>query len=188
LTAPRKIEFPSDTKEPIPIQRITFMSNRKSVLVGMYLPAGRNRPRYDSRTAKGAAVAALFVLACCLPVAADAQSPSNTVLPTPATTSVPPDNTKTNVVDKFNSTGTADAQKQSATDIELTSRIRKSVMADKSLSTYAHNVKIVSVNGNVTLNGVVRTEQEKSSIDLKAQAVAGKGNVINDIKIAPTNP
>jgi hyperosmotically inducible periplasmic protein len=137
--------------------------------------------------ARFGALASFIALTCCLPVAG-AQSPSNTILPTPATTAAPPDNSKTNVVDKYNSNGTADAQKQNAADVELTSRIRKSVMADKSLSTYAHNVKIVSVNGNVTLNGVVRTEQEKGSIDTKAQAIAGRGNVINDIKIAPANP
>jgi hyperosmotically inducible periplasmic protein len=134
---------------------------------------------------KVGALATLCVFFASLPLAG-AQSPANTVLPTPATTAVAPDNSKTNVVDKINSSGTADAQMQNATDIDLTSRIRKSVMADKSLSTYAHNVKIVSVNGNVTLNGVVRSEDEKNSIDMKAQQIAGKTHVTNDIKIAPT--
>ena len=59
-------------------------------------------------------------------------------------------------------------------------------MADKSLSTYAHNVKIVSVNGAVTLNGVVKSAQEKSVIQAKALAVAGKGNVTNGLTVAPT--
>jgi BON domain len=136
------------------------MSSKNLEIVGKYLSAVPARPRTNFRTVKLGASASLIALVLCLPVA-EAQSPSNTVLPTPANTSVPPDNTKTNVVDKYNSAGTADAQKQNATDVELTSRIRKSVMADKSLSTYAHNVKIVSVNGNVTLNGVVRTEQKK---------------------------
>ena len=53
-----------------------------------------------------------------------------------------------------------------------------------SLSTYAHNIKIVSVNGTVTLNGVVRSEKEKNSIAMKAAAVAGKDRVVNELKIA----
>jgi hyperosmotically inducible protein len=141
----------------------------------------------DFRITKAFTCAALILLSFGVSIAS-AQSPSNTVLPTPATTTVPPDNSKTNIVDKYNSSGTADAQKQNASDVDLTSRIRKSVMADKSLSTYAHNIKIVTVNGTVTLNGVVRTEQEKSSIDMKAQAIAGSNKVINDIKIAPAQP
>ena len=60
-------------------------------------------------------------------------------------------------------------------------------MADKALSTYAHNVKIVAVSGTVTLNGVVRSEQEKSTLEMKAAAVAGKDHVINDLKVAPSS-
>jgi osmotically-inducible protein OsmY len=58
-------------------------------------------------------------------------------------------------------------------------------MADKSLSTYAHNVKIVSVNGAVTLNGVVRDSHERDVVETKAQAIAGKSNVTDDLTIAP---
>ena len=58
-------------------------------------------------------------------------------------------------------------------------------MADKSLSTYAHNVKIVAVNGAVTLNGVVRDNHEKEIVGAKAQEVAGKGKVTNLLKVAP---
>jgi hyperosmotically inducible protein len=99
-------------------------------------------------------------------------------------TSVAPDNTKSNKLDATNSTATADAQTNSATDLDLAKRIRQDVMADKSLSTYAHNVKIVATNGNVTLNGVVRSEAEKRAVAMKATAIAGKNNVTNDLKIA----
>jgi osmotically-inducible protein OsmY len=58
-------------------------------------------------------------------------------------------------------------------------------MADKSLSTYAHNVKVVTVNGQVTLNGVVRSEQEKATVEAKAASVAGQSRVVNDIKVSP---
>jgi hyperosmotically inducible protein len=111
-------------------------------------------------------------------------SPSAAPAPVPAPA---PDNTKSNKVDRSNSAATADEQTNKSSDINLTKRIRKSVMADKALSTYAHNVKIVAVNRTVTLNGVVRSEQEKSALELKAAAVAGKDNVINNLKVAPNN-
>ena len=97
---------------------------------------------------------------------------------------VPADNSKSNKVDVTNTTATADEQKDNESDRTLTQQIRQSVMADKSMSTYAHNVKIVSVNGTVTLNGVVHSAKEKKSVETKAVAVAGKEHVVNDLKIA----
>ena len=58
-------------------------------------------------------------------------------------------------------------------------------MDDKTLSTYAHNVKIVTQNGQVTLKGPVRTEDEKKTVEAKATEVAGAGHVTNQISIAP---
>lgn len=95
------------------------------------------------------------------------------------------DNTKMNkpAMNSMSSTSVADGQSNSKPDIALTAKIRKSVMADKNLSTYAHNVKIVTVNGAVTLNGVVRSEQEKTRVNAKAESIAGKGNVTNDLTV-----
>jgi hyperosmotically inducible protein len=103
----------------------------------------------------------------------------------PSTGTVPADNTKSNKLDPSNTAATADAQKDNAGDRTITQRIRKSLVTDKSLSTYAHNVKIVSVDGTVTLNGVVRSEDEKSAVEAKAVSVAGQGHVVNDLKVAP---
>ena len=58
-------------------------------------------------------------------------------------------------------------------------------MDDKTLSTYAHNVKIISQDGQVTLKGPVETEDEKKTIETKATEVAGAGRVTNQITIAP---
>ena len=58
-------------------------------------------------------------------------------------------------------------------------------MDDKSLSTYAHNVKMISQNGKVTLKGPVRSEEEKQTIEQKATEVAGAGNVTNEITVKP---
>jgi osmotically-inducible protein OsmY len=98
----------------------------------------------------------------------------------------PPDNTKNNKRDRDPSEPTADQQKMSAADRDLTKKIRRSIMSDKSLSTYAHNIKIIARDGKVTLKGPVRTLDDKSSIEAKAVAVAGDGNVTNEIEVAPS--
>src|SRR5271168_4614556 len=63
---------------------------------------------------------------------------------------------------------TADQQKSNKGDRQLTQQIRKSVMADKSLSVAAHNVKIISRDGMVTLRGTVKSDDEKKAIEDKA--------------------
>jgi len=78
---------------------------------------------------------------------------------------------------------TADQQKENQADREITRQIRKSLMADKSLSTYAHNVKIITTNGMVTLRGPVRSDDEKSSIESKAKTVAGVNDVKNELTV-----
>lgn len=58
-------------------------------------------------------------------------------------------------------------------------------MSDKSLSTYAHNVKIISREGKVTLKGPVRSDDEKAAVLNKATDIAGQQNVIDELQIAP---
>src|SRR5271163_5104042 len=72
---------------------------------------------------------------------------------------------------------TAQQQSGAASDRHLTAEIRKSLIADKSLSTYAHNIKIITVNGAVTLKGPVKSDSEKQSVLAKAVAVAGADKV-----------
>ena len=96
-----------------------------------------------------------------------------------------PDNTKVNTRDREKGAVTADQQKENATDRDTAKRIRQSVVKDKSLSTYAHNVKIVVQGGQVTLKGPVRSEEEKQSIEAKAKEVAGTGRVTNQIEVTP---
>ena len=98
-----------------------------------------------------------------------------------------PDNTKVNKADRAKGAVTADQQKESAADRDLTKKIRQSVVGDKSLSTYAHNVKIVTQDGQVTLKGPVRSEAEKTSIAAKATEIAGAGKVTNEITVAPAD-
>jgi osmotically-inducible protein OsmY len=102
--------------------------------------------------------------------------------------SVPPDNTEANKKDRSKDRTTADQQKMNQADREITRQIRDSVVKDKSLSTYAHNVKIITQNGEVTLKGPVRTDQEKSAVEEKAAAVVGKEHVTNQIEVAASKP
>src|SRR5690242_10974035 len=72
-----------------------------------------------------------------------------------------PDNTKTNKRDRAKDQSTADQQKENSTDRQLSQKIRSALMQNKALSTDAHNVKIITQNGQVTLKGPVRTQEEK---------------------------
>jgi osmotically-inducible protein OsmY len=95
------------------------------------------------------------------------------------------DNTKTNKRDRSKTAPTADQAKNTVNDREIMQKIRKAVVGDKSLSTYAHNVKIISQDGKVTLKGPVRSEEEKTKIVQMATEVAGAGNVTDETTIVP---
>jgi osmotically-inducible protein OsmY len=97
----------------------------------------------------------------------------------------PPDNTRVNKQDREPGAVTADQQKDNRSDRELTRQVRRAITKDKSMSTYARNVKIVAQHGKVTLKGPVRSDDEKKAIEAKAAEVAGEGNVDSQIRIAP---
>jgi len=97
------------------------------------------------------------------------------------------DNTRLNKRDRDKAQPTADQQKENRSDRDLTKQVRRALVKDKSLSTYAHNVKIISRDGKVTLKGPVRSEDEKQAVEAKAIEVAGQGNVTNDIHVAAGN-
>ena len=95
------------------------------------------------------------------------------------------DNTKVNERDKNKSEPTADQQKENRPDREITRQIRRSIAQDKSLSSSAHNVKIISENGMVTLKGPVSSDEEKSTIEAKAAEIAGKDKVTSQLEVKP---
>jgi hyperosmotically inducible periplasmic protein len=103
-----------------------------------------------------------------------------------ASQDVPADNTKMNQGDQKASQPTADQQKDSHADLHITKEIRKSIVQDKSLSTYAHNVKIITQNGQVTLKGPVRSDDEKRALEAKAAQVAGAENVKDELSVKAT--
>jgi hyperosmotically inducible periplasmic protein len=104
----------------------------------------------------------------------------------PAIGQTAPDNTKVNTRDRAKDAVTADQQKDNATDRDLTQKIRRALMQDKTLSSYAHNVKVIAQDGQVTLKGPVRSDDERHAVEAKAVEVAGTGHVTNQISIAPS--
>ena len=94
-----------------------------------------------------------------------------------------PDNTKKN---KDQTSPTADQQKMNPADRAITQKIRTEIHEDQNLSTYAHNIKVITQDGKVTLRGPVRSEEEKSNLEAKAVSVAGQENVTNQLEVAPS--
>ena len=94
-----------------------------------------------------------------------------------------PDNTRNNKGDASKGAVTADQQKETAADRDMAKKIRKSITSDSSLSTYAHNIKVIVRDGMVTLKGPVKTENEKNAIGAKANEIAGEGKVQNEITV-----
>jgi hyperosmotically inducible periplasmic protein len=94
-----------------------------------------------------------------------------------------PDNTKVNKGDGKPGAVTADQQKMNASDQDMTKNIRRAIMADKSLSTYAHNVKVITQNGAVTLKGPVKSASEKQTVVAKAVAIAGGDKVTDQLSV-----
>jgi osmotically-inducible protein OsmY len=95
------------------------------------------------------------------------------------------DNTKMNKGDSQKDATTADQQKMNPADRITTQKIRAEIMKDKSLSTYAHNIKVITQDGKVTLKGPVRTDEEKTAIEGKAAAIAGESNVTSELAVVP---
>ena len=96
---------------------------------------------------------------------------------------VDPSNSANN--ERHNQESTADRQSNAQSDLDLTAKIRRSIVDDKSLSTSAHNVKIIAQNGQVTLKGPVASEAEKNAIQQQASSIAGQPNVKNELDVQP---
>ena len=111
--------------------------------------------------------------------------PSYAADPTAAETA--PDNTRVNREDDKVSQPTADQAKQNLSDRDLMQVIRRAIVQDDSLSTYAHNVKIIAKDGTVTLKGPVRSAQEVKNVYAKAVAVAGADRVQNQLTVKSEN-
>jgi hyperosmotically inducible periplasmic protein len=93
------------------------------------------------------------------------------------------DNTKVNERDRNQSQPTAEQQKENPADRQLIQQIRRALVKDKSLSTNAHNVKVIAQDGTVTLKGPVNSESEKQAVEAKAAQIAGSDKVTSDLQV-----
>jgi len=96
-----------------------------------------------------------------------------------------PDNTTVNQRDRNPNEPTADQQKNNPSDRDITQQVRQAIIKDKSLSTYAHNVKVITQNGQVTLKGPVQSDDEKRAIEAKATQIVGENKVTSELEVKP---
>jgi hyperosmotically inducible protein len=118
----------------------------------------------------------MFLFMCLLSLVSSTASAQDSTAPAA-------DNTKVNQWDKDKAEPTADQQKENRPDREIARQIRRSIVQDKTLSSYAHNVKVIAQNGVVTLKGPVRSDEEKSAVEAKAAEVAGADKVTSQLEV-----
>jgi hyperosmotically inducible protein len=93
------------------------------------------------------------------------------------------DNTKRNAAEANKNTDTAEKQSNNKDDLALTQKIRQEIMKNGSLSMNAKNIKIIVREGKVMLRGPVDSQQEKDTIGTKADEIAGKDKVDNQLEV-----
>ncbi len=78
---------------------------------------------------------------------------------------------------------TADKQSNAASDRRTAAQVRKALIADKGLSTYAHNVKVLVADGTVTLKGPVKSDDEKQKVAADAASVVSADKIANQLTV-----
>lgn len=99
------------------------------------------------------------------------------------TTAPAPDNSATNAAQNGNRGITAQQQSNAEADLKITQKIRQALVKDKNLSTYAHNVKIITEGGQVVLKGPVKSQAEKQEVENKAGRIAGNDRVRSELEV-----
>jgi osmotically-inducible protein OsmY len=93
------------------------------------------------------------------------------------------DNSGRNQVDKSRDTLTPVDQSNKPDDLKISRELRQSIVKDHDMSTDAKNIKIITIDGRVTLRGPVSTEQEKTTIAARAADIAGPANVHDELEV-----
>jgi osmotically-inducible protein OsmY len=70
-----------------------------------------------------------------------------------------------------------------ANDRDITEAVRRSLAGDTKLSSTAKNIKIITVNGKVTLRGPVKSDPERSAIEARAKATPGVVEVDDQLEV-----
>jgi len=110
---------------------------------------------------------------------ADRTTGNAAAAPADRTAQTDADNSRVNKRDKNDASLTPMDQGGSEADRKMTQQIRQEVMKDKSLSFTAKNVKIITINGRVTLRGPVKSEAERTAVEAAARRVAGGGGSVD---------
>jgi hyperosmotically inducible periplasmic protein len=113
---------------------------------------------------------------------------ATTTTTTTSTNPVAPNNTAVNKRDADGATKTPLDQNENKADIDRTAEIRKRILDTPDMSTNAQNCKVMTANGKVTLRGPVNSEAERETIVKIATAVAGEGNVDNQLEVKAVSP
>lgn len=92
------------------------------------------------------------------------------------------DNTDKNERDRSGAALTPGDQGGSEADRTVTQQVRQGVMAEDALSITGKNVKVITVDGVVTLRGPVKSAEEKATIASIAQRVSGVKRVDNQLE------
>ncbi len=129
-----------------------------------------NEFRFQVRSLLALASASLIVLAT-LPFQAQNLSPN--------ASAVVVDNSRRNAGIPV----TADAQPNDRADRRTLAQVRKAIVADKALSIYAHNIKIIVVSGKVTLEGPVHSDDERQQVLADAAAVVNSTLIVDKITV-----
>jgi hyperosmotically inducible periplasmic protein len=130
-------------------------------------------------TRRGTWIAAALMMTCTASI-----SRAGDRATTAAEAQYPADDTGRNARDSDGTTLTADEQSNSKGDVEITRQIRQAIVKDDSLSTSAHNVKIITNGGVVTLRGPVASAEEKTMVAKKAATINGVDKVDNQLEVA----
>jgi osmotically-inducible protein OsmY len=105
---------------------------------------------------------------------------------TPGSAKAAADDSAKNVRDRDGETVTpVDQTKGSDADVEMTRQIRKAIVTHESLSLGARNVKIITLDGTVTLRGPVKSQTEKTTIaQIAADQAGGVAKVDDQLEVA----
>lgn len=124
---------------------------------------------------KSAAIAVLLSTVSIAGVA-HADNPRNETMPRA-------DNTEMNARDVRDDRATADTQLLGATETEALAAVRRSIVADDRLSTYAHNVKILFENDQLVLRGPVESAEERKAVETAALSAVPNLSIRNDLEV-----
>jgi len=95
----------------------------------------------------------------------------------------PADNSARNARDAAGDKVTPLDQSHAESDVEMTRSIRKMLVDDDTLGMNAQNVKVITVDGKVTLRGPVATADERVRVVAIANKAAGADRVVNELQV-----